>query len=116
MDSLRVSKRSRNMASEPEAPRAAGRPLEPLARAFLQAYWRGDLADALARCTPTAVIELAPSLPMVTPAPMAEVLPQIFANVYPKFEGGRFDVTIGGTLEQGNRVLVEYTARGRLVK
>ena len=52
--------------------------------------------------------------PIATPAPIADVLPLIFKDVYPKFEGGRFDVTIDSTLEDEGRVLVEYTARGKL--
>jgi len=85
------------------------------AHAFLQAYWRADLQSALAHCQPGAVIELARSLPIATPAPVADILPLIFNNVYPKFTGGCFDVTVDSTLEQNNRVLVEYTARGKLV-
>lgn len=85
------------------------------ARSFLQAYWQADLQGALAHCQPGAVIELARSLPIPTPAPVADILPLIFNNVYPKFAGGRFDVTIGATLEQNNLALVEYTARGQLV-
>lgn len=84
------------------------------AREFLAAYWRADLAAALSRCAPGATIELAKSLPLVTPAPVAEVLPRIFREVYPRFEGGRFDVSIDATLADEQRVLVEYTARGRL--
>ena len=84
------------------------------ARRFLAAYWRADLAAALSHCAPYATIELAKSLPLVTPAPVAEVLPQIFRDVYPRFEGGRFDVTIDTTLADEQGVLVEYTARGRL--
>jgi ketosteroid isomerase-like protein len=85
------------------------------ARSFLQAYWQADLQGALAHCQPGAIIELARSLPIATPAPVADILPLIFNNVYPKFVGSRFDVTVDATLEQGNRVLVEYTARGNLV-
>lgn len=88
--------------------------LEQSARSFLEAYWRADLAAALTRCAPNAVIELARSLPIVTPAPVAEILPLIFRDVYPRFEGGRFDVTIDSTLANAQRVLVEYTARGKL--
>ena len=84
------------------------------ARAFLEAYWRADLAGALALCAPDAVIVLARSLPIVTPAPVAEILPRIFRDVYPRFEGGRFDVTIDQMLSEGQGVLVEYTARGKL--
>jgi ketosteroid isomerase-like protein len=84
------------------------------ARDFLAAYWRADLAAALARCAPGATIELAKSLPLVTPAPVADVLPLIFRDVYPRFEGGRFDVTIDATLADEQCVLIEYTARGRL--
>ena len=84
------------------------------ARAFLAAYWRADLPAALALCASGAVIVLARSLPLVTPAPVAEVLPKIFRDVYPRFEGGRFDVTIDRVLSDEQGVLVEYTARGKL--
>ena len=84
------------------------------ARAFLDAYWRADLSAALALCTHNAVIVLARSLPIATPAPVAEILPMIFRNVYPRFEGGRFDVTIERTISDDEGVLVEYTARGKL--
>ena len=84
------------------------------ARAFLAAYWRADLPAALALCASGAVIVLARSLPLVTPAPVAEVLPKIFRDVYPRFEGGRFDVTINRVLSDEQGVLVEYTARGKL--
>ena len=84
------------------------------ARAFLAAYWRADLPAALALCASGAVIILARSLPLVTPAPVAEVLPKIFRDVYPRFEGGRFDVTIDRVLSDEQGVLVEYTARGKL--
>ncbi len=84
------------------------------ARAFLAAYWRADLPAALTLCASGAVIVLARSLPLVTPAPVAEVLPKIFRDVYPRFEGGRFDVTIDRVLSDEQGVLVEYTARGKL--
>ncbi len=85
-----------------------------LARTFLEAYWRADLAGALALCTSDAVIVLARSLPIVTPAPVGEILPRIFRDVYPRFAGGRFDVTIDHMLCEEQTVLVEYTARGTL--
>lgn len=80
----------------------------------MEAYWRADLTGALALCTSDAVIVLARSLPIVTPAPVAEILPRIFREVYPRFEGGRFDVTIDHMLSEEPGVLVEYTARGKL--
>jgi ketosteroid isomerase-like protein len=84
------------------------------AQGFLEAYWRADLTGALTLCSPGAVITLARSLPIVTPAPVAEILPRIFRDVYPRFEGGRFDVTIDRVLSDEQGVLVEYTARGKL--
>ena len=84
------------------------------ARAFLEAYWRADLPGALGLCAPGATVELARSLPIVTPAPVAEILPRIFRDVYPRFEGGRFDVTIDRTISDDQGVVVEYTARGKL--
>ena len=86
-----------------------------IARSFLAAYWRADLTAALSHCLPGASIELAKSLPLATPAPVADVLPIIFRDVYPRFEGGRFEVTIETTLADAERVLVEYVAQGRLV-
>ena len=38
----------------------------------------------------------------------------IFRDVYPRFEGGRFDVTIDRMISDDQGVLVEYTARGKL--
>lgn len=84
------------------------------ARAFLEAYWRADLSGALGLCTSGATVELARSLPFVTPAPVAEILPRIFRDVYPRFEGGRFDVTIDRMISDEQGVVVEYTARGKL--
>ncbi len=84
------------------------------ARAFLEAYWRADLATALEFCAPHAVIVLARSLPIPTPAPLAEILPIIFRDVYPRFEGGRFDVTIERMLADEQGALIEYTACGKL--
>src|ERR1700757_4150399 len=85
------------------------------ARGFLGAYWRADLAAALDFCAPNAVIVLARSLPIPTPAPVGEILPLIFREGYPRFKGGAFDVTVDRTFAEGDTVLVEYTARGKLV-
>jgi ketosteroid isomerase-like protein len=84
------------------------------ARAFLEAYWRADLSGALGLCASGATVELARSLPIVTPAPVGEILPKIFRDVYPRFEGGRFDVTIDRMISDEQGVVVEYTARGKL--
>lgn len=84
------------------------------ALSFLEAYWRADLAAALALCTPDATIVLARSLPIATPAPVADILPMIFRDVYPRFEGSRFDVSIDRMMADEQGVLVEYTARGKL--
>jgi ketosteroid isomerase-like protein len=84
------------------------------ARDFLAAYWRADLMAALTHCTHAATIELAKSLPLITPACIADVLPRIFREIYPKFQGAKFDTTIDATLADEHSVLVEYTARGLL--
>ena len=81
---------------------------------FLGAYWRADLAGALSFCSADAAIVLARSLPIATPAAVREILPIIFREVYPRFEGSRFDVTVERALREGESVVVEYTARGRL--
>lgn len=65
------------------------------ARAFLEAYWHADLPAALALCASGAVIVLARSLPLVTPAPVAEVLPMIFEMFIPgSKEGGSMSRSI----------------------
>jgi ketosteroid isomerase-like protein len=84
------------------------------ARDFLAAYWRADLTAALTHCTPAATIELAKSLPLTTPARLADVLSRIFREIYPRFQGAKFDSTIEATLADEHSVLVEYTARGLL--
>jgi hypothetical protein len=92
----------------------AGSP-QRTALAFLKAYWAADLETALTHCVAGATIELPPSVPIKTPAPIAEVLPQIFADVYPRFVGGRFDVRIERTISERTAVVVEYVASGSLV-
>lgn len=86
-----------------------------VALAFLRAYWRGDLDAALACCVEGATIELPASVPLPTPAPISAVLPLIFAAIYPKFVGGRFEVDVERTVSDGAVVAVEYLAHGPLV-
>jgi ketosteroid isomerase-like protein len=81
---------------------------------FLSAYWRGELPAALALCRPDAVIELPKSLSIVTPAPLREVLPGIFADVFRRFVGGKFDIEIERTVAERDVALVEYRATGDL--
>lgn len=81
---------------------------------FLSAYWRADLATALAFCAPDAVIELPPSISIVTPALIRDVLPGIFSEVYQRFVGGGFDVAIERTVAEQGTVFVEYRASGDL--
>jgi ketosteroid isomerase-like protein len=85
-----------------------------VALAFLSAYWRAELATALALCEPDAVIELPKSLSIVTPALIRDVLPGIFSEVYQRFVGGRFDVAIERTVAEEGVVFVEYRASGDL--
>lgn len=85
------------------------------ALAFLQAYWRGSLEDALANATTDAVIELPASVPLPSPAPLAQVLPLIFGRIYSYFANGRFDIHIERCLVDGGAVIIEYTATGDLV-
>jgi ketosteroid isomerase-like protein len=90
-------------------------PAEDAALRLLKAYWEADLPGALAACAPAATIALPPSAPFPSPAPIATVLPQIFARVYSRFVGGRCEVAIDRCLTSGSTVMVEYTARGDLV-
>jgi ketosteroid isomerase-like protein len=69
---------------------------------------------ALEPCSPDAVIELARSLPIATPAPVSVVLPLMFRDVYLRFEDQRFESEIVSTLADEDRVVVEYVSRGRL--
>jgi ketosteroid isomerase-like protein len=90
-------------------------PTEGVALTFLQAYWRGDLAAALGCCTSTASMELPPSIPIETPARIADLLPVIFRGVYSLFGDGRFDVLVENVISERSTTLVEYIATGRLV-
>jgi ketosteroid isomerase-like protein len=85
-----------------------------VALAFLSAYWRGELPAALALCWPDAVIELPKSLSIVTPAPIRDVLPGIFADVFRRFVDGNFDIEIERTVAEDDVALVEYRASGAL--
>ena len=85
------------------------------ALAFLQAYWRGDLEEALANATADAVIDLPRSIPLPSPAPLAQVLPLIFERVYSCFVGGHFEIDLERCLMDGSVVIVEYIASGDLV-
>jgi ketosteroid isomerase-like protein len=85
-----------------------------VALAFLSAYWRAELATALALCAPDAVIELPQSISIVTPALIRDVLPGIFSEVYQRFVGGRFDAAIERTVAEEGVVFVEYRASGDL--
>jgi ketosteroid isomerase-like protein len=88
---------------------------EGVVRAFLHAYWCGDLAAALGCCTSTASMELPPSIPLETPARIADLLPVIFRGVYSRFSGGRFDVLVENVISERSTTMVEYIATGRLV-
>ena len=99
------------MAMETEATADATR---RLALAFLAAYWRADLATALALCAPDAAIELQRSFSLVTPAPIKDVLPIIFSEVFRRFVGGRFEATVERTIADVDAVFVEYRAVGDL--
>ncbi len=85
-----------------------------VALAFLSAYWRAELAAALALCAPDAVIELPQSISIVTPALIRDVLPGIFSEVYQRFVDGRFDAAIERTIAEQGVVFVEYRASGDL--
>lgn len=101
--------------SEREAGTPGPDPAREVALRFLKAYWAADLPGALAACAPGATIALPPSAPFDSPAPIAVVLPQIFAKVYDRFVDRRFQVTVDRCLSTGSTVVVEYTARGELV-
>jgi ketosteroid isomerase-like protein len=88
---------------------------EGVGLAFLQAYWRGDLAAALGCCTSSTSMELPPSIPVQTPARIAGLLPVIFRGVYSRFSGGRFDVLVENVISERSTTLIEYIATECLV-
>lgn len=87
---------------------------EIVAKSFLAAYWKADIATALRYCEPDSVIELSRSIPILTPAPVTVVLPLMFRDIYTRFKNEHFEAEIDSVLAGENSVLVEYTARGTL--
>jgi ketosteroid isomerase-like protein len=86
-----------------------------VALAFLQDFWRGDVAAAVRRCTPGATFVFARSLPYPRECPIGEALTSIVDGLFAQFDPpGQFRVDVRHVVSDGNNVTVEYSARGRL--
>lgn len=86
------------------------------ALAFLQDFWRGDVAAAVRRCAPGAVFVFARSLPFPRECPIDEALNSIVDGLFSQFDPpGRFRVDVRHIVSDGRNVTVEYSAYGRLL-
>lgn len=85
----------------------------PVALRFLDAYWNADVPRALVECLPTAIIEFPRSAPLPS-APIAEVLPLIFDQIYSRFADGKFFIQIERSLADESAAFVQYRASGPL--
>jgi ketosteroid isomerase-like protein len=82
---------------------------------FLRCFWAGDIEAAGALCTHDAHWVFARSLPYSGTVPIAEGLRTIVDGLFSQFDPpGRFDVRVHHALADGDVVLVEYSASGRL--
>lgn len=85
-----------------------------VATGFLEAFWRGDIPAALARCAPDAVWTLQASLraDQQVPVPMAIefLMTRLVSGFAP--ESG-YTVTFHNAIAEGGEVAVEYSAAGR---
>jgi ketosteroid isomerase-like protein len=85
------------------------------ALAFLRAFWRGDVAGAMAFATADAKFIFARSLPYPRECPLQQALTMIVDGLFAGFDPpGGFEVTVRHALGGGDQVTVEYSARGRL--
>lgn len=90
-------------------------PAGEIALAFLQDFWRGDVAAATRRCAPGAIFVFARSLPYPRECPIGEALGSIVDGLFSQFDPpGTFRVDVRHVVSDGNNVTVEYSARGRL--
>jgi hypothetical protein len=86
------------------------------ALAFLQDFWRGNVAAAVRRCAPGAVFVFARSLPFPRECPIDEALSSIVGGLFSQFDPpGWFRVDVRHVVSDGTNVTVEYSAYGRLL-
>ena len=82
---------------------------------FLRAFWRGDVDASMALACDDAEFVFARSLPYPRRCQLREALQRIVDGLFAAFDPpGRFDVEIRHVLAEGDVVMVEYSARGRL--
>jgi ketosteroid isomerase-like protein len=82
---------------------------------FLGHFWAGELEAALALAAPDAVFVNTRSLAEQRRVPLHQALSWIIGDLFSRFvPPGRFDVRIRNALADGDQVMVEYSASGRL--
>ena len=82
---------------------------------FLQHFWAGDLRAALALATPDAMFVNARSLAEQRKVPLQHALSWIIGDLFSRFvPPGHFVVSIRNAIEDGDQVMVEYSASGKL--
>ncbi len=85
-----------------------------IAQAFLQSFWDGAPQKGYALCAPDAVWTFQKSLRSPRYAPVPEAVEWLNSKLVGEFdpESG-YTVEVHNTIEQGEEVAMEYTARGR---
>ena len=82
---------------------------------FLRNFWAGELDSALVLASPDAVFVNTRSLAEQRIVPLRQALSWIIGDLFSRFvPPGRFDVQIRNALGEGDQVMVEYSASGRL--
>lgn len=82
---------------------------------FLRHFWAGELEAALQLAAAEAVFVNTRSLAQQRRVPLREALSWIIGDLFSRFvPPGRFDVQLRNVLAEGDQVMVEYSASGRL--
>jgi ketosteroid isomerase-like protein len=85
-----------------------------VARAFLEAFWRGAPQEGLALCAPDAVWTFQKSLRTPRHASIAEAVDWLMTTLVGGFDpDSGYTVEVHNTIAEGDEVAMEYTARGR---
>lgn len=82
---------------------------------FLRHFWSGELDAALQLAVEDAVFVNTRSLAEQRRVPLGDALSWIIGDLFSRFvPPGSFDVEIRNVLAEGDQVMVEYSASGRL--
>lgn len=84
---------------------------------FMQALWRGDVAEVDRLSTPDAVWVFQPGMPYAAEGgrtwPLRDALRRIIDDLFSAFpEDTGFDVEVTSLIAEGDEVAIEYEARG----